>query len=84
MNPQSALDMPRWMWKRKEVIVEHGVPYHIVTALQEMGHKISYSVQRAPFGRGDMILRTEFGTLARATEPRRWMCSHIVGDEGIA
>ena len=75
MNPQSALDMPRWMWKKgKEVIVEHGVPYHIVTALQEMGHKISYSVQRAPFGRGDMILRTEFGTLAGATEPRADGC----------
>ena len=75
MNPQAALDMPRWMWKQgKEVIVEHGVPYSIVTALQEMGHNVSYSIDRSPFGRGEMILRTEFGTLAGATEPRADGC----------
>ena len=75
LNPQTALDAPRWMWKKgKEVIVEHGVPYHIVTALQEMGHQVTYSTERAPFGRGDMILLTEFGTLSGATEPRADGC----------
>ena len=75
MNPQAALDMPRWMWKQgKEVIVEHGVPEHIVNALAEMGHSISYTTERSHFGRGDMILRTEYGTLAGATEPRADGC----------
>lgn len=75
LNPQAALDMPRWMWQKdRDIIVEPSVPYAIVQALQEMGHNVSYSILRAPFGRGDMILRTEFGTYAGATEPRADGC----------
>ena len=54
--------------------MEHGVPEHIVNALAEMGHSISYTTERSHFGRGDMILRTEYGTLAGATEPRADGC----------
>lgn len=76
MNPQAALDMPRWMWQQdRDVIVEPAVPHAIVRALEEMGHNVRYSVSRAPFGRGDMILRTEFGTLVGATEPRADGCT---------
>lgn len=71
MNPQAALDEPRFMWTGgKRVIVEPGTPEAVAAALARKGHEIEYSLSRWPFGRGQMILRTGDGTLAGATEPR--------------
>ena len=70
-NPQAALDAPRWYWTGgKTVQLEHGVPLYIARALEQMGHEIQYSIDRSPFGRGQMIIRTEQGTLAAGTDPR--------------
>jgi gamma-glutamyltranspeptidase/glutathione hydrolase len=70
MNPQAALDAPRWRFlSGKKVLLEQTVPRHIVLALIERGHDIQVSAQGAEFGRGQIILRPE-GVLVAASEPR--------------
>jgi gamma-glutamyltranspeptidase/glutathione hydrolase len=70
MNPQVALDAPRWRFlSGKRVLLEQTVPRHIVLALAERGHDIQVSAQGAEFGRGQIILRRE-GVLMAASEPR--------------
>ncbi|MEX2356175.1 MAG: gamma-glutamyltransferase family protein [Thermaerobacterales bacterium] len=70
LNPQSALDAPRWQWTAgRTVQVEPGVPDHIVEALIRKGHQI----QRAGgpgFGKGQIIWRGDDGVLAGGAEPR--------------
>lgn len=71
MNPQSALDAPRWQWLQgRRVLLEHGHHPSLATALSQMGHQIEYSPTTGPFGRGQIILRNDHGTLTGATEPR--------------
>lgn len=75
-NPQSALDAPRWYWTgEKTVNLEHGVPLYIARALADMGHDVTYLHDRAPFGRGQIIMRLSSGALAGATDPR---CDGVV------
>lgn len=70
-NPQSALDAPRWYWTgEKNVSLEHGAPQYIARELERRGHNISYSSDRAPFGRGQIIWRQENGVYVGATDPR--------------
>lgn len=71
MNPQAALDAPRWQWLQgKKVEVEHHMPAHIAQALARRGHAISVALDGGGFGRGQMILRDAAGVLAGGTEPR--------------
>ena len=71
LNPQAALDAPRWMWvKDNEVVTEPATPEPIVRALQRMGHNITYSTEVAMFGKGQIIMRRDDGVLIGATEPR--------------
>lgn len=71
MNPQEALDAPRWQWtKGKTVQVEQGVPNHVANGLSARGHDVQMLPDTGTFGRGEIILRTEHGTLAGATESR--------------
>lgn len=75
MNPQEAIDAPRWQWVGgKNIEIEQGVPNHIAMGLAERGHEIKMQADPVAFGRGEMILRTEHGTLAGATEPRTDGC----------
>ncbi len=78
MNPQSALDAPRWQWMEgKKVIVEPEVSQAIVDGLRSKGHEVEVSADRGVFGRGQAILRdSETGVLTGGTEPRT--------DSGIA
>lgn len=70
MNPQAALDAPRWQWiKGKEVQLESSVPEQVTTGLRERGHTIEASAARTFFGRGQMILR-DGETLVAASETR--------------
>ena len=70
-NPQSALDAPRWHWTgARNVSLEHGVPLHIARALEQMGHRVGYTHDRAPFGRGQIIWRLQNGVYAGGTDPR--------------
>jgi gamma-glutamyltranspeptidase/glutathione hydrolase len=71
LNPQQALDAPRWQWiEGKKIEVEYGFPQHIAQQLAALGHEISYTLDSAGYGRGEIIWRNEDGVLAGATEPR--------------
>lgn len=71
MNPQEALDAPRWRWMgHKEVHVERGFPSHIIEGLLRRGHHIRVAPDFLDFGRGQIIWRTPYGTYEGATEPR--------------
>ena len=71
MNPQEALDGPRWQWiKVRTVEVEPEVPKHLVEDLLNKGHDIKIQPNSGAFGRGQMILRTEEGTLCGGNEKR--------------
>ncbi|MGA9174759.1 MAG: gamma-glutamyltransferase family protein [Thermoactinomyces sp.] len=71
LNPQAALDAPRWQWiKDKTVKVEHSTPAHLVEALARRGHDMKWALGSGGFGRGQIIWRKENGVLAGGTEPR--------------
>ena len=71
LNPQAALDSPRWQWKKgKTVEIEHSFNKYIAGCLKEAGHDIQYNVDSSGFGRGQIIWRTESGVLIGGSEPR--------------
>lgn len=72
LNPQAALDSPRWQWMEdKKVLVEPNFPNHIAQALARKGHHIKVAMDGGPFGRGQIIWRDhETGILAGGTESR--------------
>jgi len=75
MNPQEALDAPRWQWiKGLQVDVEPGFPADSARALARLGHEIVPQLSANDFGRGEIIWLTEHGTFAGATEPRTDGC----------
>ncbi len=71
LNPQEALDAPRWQWIKDNVVsVEYGTPENIAAALSRMGHDVKVELEHHPFGRGQIIWKTEHGSYCCATEPR--------------
>jgi gamma-glutamyltranspeptidase/glutathione hydrolase len=71
LNPQAALDAPRWQWMEGKVVeVEHATPEHIVDALARRGHQVRWALGSGGFGRGEIIWRLESGVLVGGTEPR--------------
>ncbi|WP_085505046.1 gamma-glutamyltransferase family protein [Thalassobacillus devorans] len=72
LNPQAALDAPRWQWiKEKQVMVEPTFPKDVAQALARKGHHINIALDSGSFGRGQVIIRDqESGTLAGGTESR--------------
>ena len=71
MNPQEALDAPRWQWVgEKEIHVERAFPYAATEELLRRGHDMRVPPDSLDFGRGQIIWRTEYGTYVGATEPR--------------
>ncbi|VEP16158.1 Gamma-glutamyltransferase [Hyella patelloides LEGE 07179] len=69
MNPQSALDAPRWRYLEKDlVLLETHVPQDIVLDLVDRGHNIRLAHPRM-FGKGQIILRQD-NVLIAASEPR--------------
>ncbi|MCE9680796.1 gamma-glutamyltransferase family protein [Halomonas alkalisoli] len=72
LNPQAALDMPRWKWTRgRTVEVEPHFPDHLAQALARRGHDIVKMADTLSFGRGQVILRDgDSGVLCGGTEPR--------------
>lgn len=76
MNPQEALDAPRWQWMGgMKVSVEPGFPSALAQTLGRRGHAVTCELESLPFGRGEIIWRTDQGTLAGATEPRADGCA---------
>lgn len=71
MNPQEALDGPRWQWKGgKSIHLERGFRESIAHNLRAIGHEVHFSDDVDSFGRGQFIWRLDNGTLVGATEPR--------------
>jgi gamma-glutamyltranspeptidase/glutathione hydrolase len=72
LNPQAALDAPRWQWVKEKVVqVEPHFPDHIAQALARRGHSIQRTLDGGGFGRGQIIYRDpKTGVLMAGTEPR--------------
>lgn len=72
LNPQAALDAPRWQWmKDKTIWVEPNFPSHIAESLARKGHHIEVQLEKGAFGRGQIIWRDQqTGTLFGGTESR--------------
>jgi gamma-glutamyltranspeptidase / glutathione hydrolase len=69
MNPQTALDAPRWRFvEENKVLLEKSVPKEVVEGLLERGHDIQVAPEFM-FGKGQMILRHGDALIA-ASEPR--------------
>ncbi len=70
MNPQAALDAPRWRWIAKDqVLLEPPVFPTVAVGLSDRAHQIQLSAEPSAFGRGQIILRSG-ETLIAASEPR--------------
>lgn len=86
LDPQSALDLPRFCIDVEEaggrVAIEEGMPKKTMNALKKMGHSL-YEVagyDRSLFGRGQVILRdAESGVLCAGSDPRADGCAMTVG-----
>ncbi len=76
LDPQSALDLPRFCLDADSnggrVDIEEGMPSATVNALREMGHPLNEvsGYERAVFGRGQVIVRDEDGVLCGGSDPR--------------
>ncbi len=72
LNPQAALDAPRWRWnKDMQISIEMGFPQHIANALIAKGHDITVESKTGGFGRGQIIWRNpDTGVLVGGTESR--------------
>ncbi len=72
LNPQAALDAPRWQWiEGNQVLVEPDFPNYLALALARRGHDIQATIDDGRFGRGQIIWRDpKTGVLAGGTESR--------------
>lgn len=71
LNPQAALDAPRWQWVGGRTIeVEPEIGVDIIDGLRARGHDVVVKTDIQTYGRGQIIWRSEDGTLAGGTEPR--------------
>ena len=70
LNPQSALDAPRWRVEPDAVVLEPEVGEDVVDGLRRRGHRVSVAPNRLDFGRGQIIRRLDSGVYAGGTEPR--------------
>lgn len=71
LDPQQALDAPRWQWMRDHrIAVETRYDAHLAEALQRRGHDVYMDLGTPGFGRGQMIVRLDNGTLVGGTESR--------------
>jgi gamma-glutamyltranspeptidase/glutathione hydrolase len=85
LDPQSALDLPRFCIDVEEaggrVAIEEGIPVQAYEDLERMGHPV-YPVtgfDRSLFGRGQVILRdAETGVLCAGSDPRADGCAMTV------
>jgi gamma-glutamyltranspeptidase/glutathione hydrolase len=82
LDPQSALDMPRFCIEDGtaggEVALEQGIPAQTIAQLAERGHPVREVTgwERALFGRGQVILRNqETGVLTGGSDPRADGCA---------
>ncbi len=72
MNPQTALDAPRWQWfGEKTVGLEPELGATVLKDLQNKGHDASAATDPTIYGRGQIIIRDPLtGVLCGGTEKR--------------
>lgn len=71
LNPQAALDAPRWQWHGgRRVTYEGHFEEEVIEALRGRGHKLEPEEDIASMGRGQVILRDPDGVYQGGTEPR--------------
>ena len=71
LDPQQALDAPRWQWMRDNTVtVETRFCMEMARKLQRLGHDIRADLSTPSFGRGQMIVRLDNGVLVGGTESR--------------
>ena len=71
LNPQAALDAPRWqVTEGLGVMLEYGVPRHVVEGLAARGHEVTVAPDGVLFGRGQIIWRMKNGSMMAGSEPR--------------
>jgi gamma-glutamyltranspeptidase / glutathione hydrolase len=82
LDPQAALDLPRFCIDvekdNNSISLEEGIPSETVSALAGMRHPVETvsGMQRALFGRGQVILRDpETGVLCGGSDPRADGCA---------
>jgi gamma-glutamyltranspeptidase/glutathione hydrolase len=70
MNPQTALDAPRWQFlSGRDVSLESTVPQSLGLGLSDRGHRVQLGLEPRFFGKGQLILRHQ-GVLVAASDPR--------------
>lgn len=70
LNPQAALDAPRWRYlEENTILLEQTVPRFVASGLIDRGHAVQVSPEVGLFGKGQMILRCG-ETFVAASEPR--------------
>ncbi len=71
MNPQTALDAPRWRsLGGRHLALEQSVPQHVVNGLSARGHLVDLTERGVTFGKGQVIRRLESGVYIAGSEPR--------------
>lgn len=70
LNPQAAIDAPRWHFVRGNLLLlEPSVPDSVVEDLRDRAHEVRVSNREHLFGRGQIILK-ENGVFFAGSEPR--------------
>lgn len=71
LNPQMALDAPRWQWLREKAVeLEPSFDHALAEQLSRRGHDIRIARDRTSFGRGQIIQRLDNGMLVGGCESR--------------
>ena len=70
LNPQSALDAPRWRVMPDGVVLEPDSGVDVAEGLRRRGHRVAIAPDRLEFGRGQIVRRLDSGVYAGGTEPR--------------
>ncbi len=77
INPQEALDRPRWCLEAgtgdSTLALEEGIPVATMAALADLGHRVRpvTGQDRALFGSGQIIVRDGEGVLYGGSDPRK-------------
>lgn len=71
MNPQEALDAPRWQWiNDMNIEIEDDMQEDIAKGLKERGHSVKVISDKINMGRGQIILKNDNGGYICGTEKR--------------
>lgn len=71
MNPQAALDAPRWQWTSgKNIEIESDADAALIRALRAKGHTVTVLSPSGTFGRGQIIWRNADGSYVAGSDKR--------------